>query len=204
MAVSYTHLDVYKRQGYPGAAHRSVRDFGRVSFSEGIISKFTELDSPDGIIRHIQITAPVNPGNSGGPLFNESGEVVGINVQKALTAVLVADSSAPLGVRQERVPLGEGIAWAILSDELIVELDRLHIPFKVSRTKPVFHTHPDVYKRQPARSAGQFLPERGLQEADAAGGRRNELCADQGDGRTRHCRRMRAANARLLGGTRAR
>lgn len=129
-------LDKVIVAGYPGAAHRSVRDFGRVSFSEGIISKFTELDSPDGIIRHIQITAPVNPGNSGGPLFNESGEVVGINVQKALTAVLVADSSAPLGVRQERVPLGEGIAWAILSDELIVELERLHIPFKVSRAKP--------------------------------------------------------------------
>ena len=27
----------------------------------------------------IQIDAPINPGNSGGPLFNEFGEVVGIN-----------------------------------------------------------------------------------------------------------------------------
>jgi len=122
--------------GYPGAAQRSERDFGRVSFAEGIISKFTELDSRDGTIRHIQITAPVNPGNSGGPLFNEFGQVVGINVQKSLTAVLVIDPSAPLGVRQERVPLGEGVAWAILSDELLVEMERLHLPFTATRSKP--------------------------------------------------------------------
>lgn len=122
--------------GYPGAALRSERDFGRVSFAEGIISKFTEFDSTDGTIRHIQITAPVNPGNSGGPLFNEFGQVVGINVQKSLTAVLVVDPSAPLGVRQERVPLGEGVAWAILSDELLIELERLHLPFTAIRSKP--------------------------------------------------------------------
>lgn len=131
--------------GYPGAARRSERDFGRVSFAEGIISKFTELDSPldspggniqGGTIRHIQITAPVNPGNSGGPLFNDSGQVVGINVQKSLTAVLVVDPSAPQGVRQERVPLGEGVAWAILSDELLVEMERLHLPFTATRSKP--------------------------------------------------------------------
>ena len=48
--------------GYPGAALRSIRDFGRVSFAEGIISKFTELDSPEGTVRHIQITAPRQPG----------------------------------------------------------------------------------------------------------------------------------------------
>jgi hypothetical protein len=122
--------------GYPGAAQRSARDFGKVSFAEGIISKFTELDSSDGTIRHIQITAPINPGNSGGPLFNEFGQVVGINVQKSLTAVLVIDPTAQLGVRQERVPLGEGVAWAILSDELIVELERLHLPFTAIRSKP--------------------------------------------------------------------
>lgn len=121
--------------GYPGAALRSTRDFGRVSFAEGIISKFTELDSPEGTVRHIQITAPVNPGNSGGPLFNEFGQVVGINVQKSMTSVLVVDPSAPQGVRQERVPLGEGVAWAILSDELLVELDRLHLPFNATRAR---------------------------------------------------------------------
>lgn len=133
--------------GYPGAALRSERDFGRVSFADGIISKFTELDSANGTIRHIQITAPVNPGNSGGPLFNEFGQVVGINVQKSMTAVLVVDPSAPLGLRQERVPLGEGVAWAILSDELLVELERLHLPFTATRSRPnVFATE---FAKQP-------------------------------------------------------
>jgi len=122
--------------GYPGAALRSTRDLGRVSFAEGIISKFTELDSSEGTVRHIQITAPVNPGNSGGPLFNELGQVVGINVQKSMTAVLVIDPTAPQGIRPERVPLGEGVAWAILSDELLVEMERLHLPFNVERVKP--------------------------------------------------------------------
>lgn len=122
--------------GYPGAALRSARDFGRVSFAEGIISKFTELDSSEGTVAHIQITAPVNPGNSGGPLFNEVGQVVGVNVQKSMTAVLVLDPSAPQGIRQERVPLGEGVAWAIVADELLVELERLHLPFEATRTRP--------------------------------------------------------------------
>ncbi len=53
-----------------------------------------------------------------------------------MTAVLVIDPFAPQGLRQEQVPLGEGVAWAILSDELLVELDRLHLPFNATRSKP--------------------------------------------------------------------
>lgn len=46
-----------------------------VSISSGIISKVTVTGSVD-VIEH---TAQLNNGNSGGPLLNEAGEVVGIN-----------------------------------------------------------------------------------------------------------------------------
>ncbi|MCB9898962.1 MAG: trypsin-like peptidase domain-containing protein [Planctomycetes bacterium] len=46
------------------------------SVSEGIVS--TKNRSMDGKI-YVQTTAAVNPGNSGGPLFNARGEVIAVN-----------------------------------------------------------------------------------------------------------------------------
>ena len=49
------------------------------SMSEGIVSCVDRAINVDGTpFNMIQITAAVNPGNSGGPLFNTYGEVVGI------------------------------------------------------------------------------------------------------------------------------
>jgi len=49
------------------------------SMSEGIVSSVDRAINVDGTpFNMIQISAAVNPGNSGGPLFNSYGEVVGI------------------------------------------------------------------------------------------------------------------------------
>ena len=48
------------------------------SFSDGVVAeKSRELEG--FTVKFIQISAPISPGNSGGPLLNEYGEVIGVN-----------------------------------------------------------------------------------------------------------------------------
>ncbi|WP_040557459.1 DegQ family serine endoprotease [Reinekea blandensis] len=52
------------------------------SVTKGIVSaKGRALGGTDRYVPFLQTDVPINPGNSGGPLFNMSGEVVGINSQ---------------------------------------------------------------------------------------------------------------------------
>jgi uncharacterized protein len=53
------------------------------------LGNISALSGPDGTRSLIQITAPVQPGNSGGPILDESGNVVGVVVSK-LDAIAVA------------------------------------------------------------------------------------------------------------------
>ena len=48
------------------------------SVSEGIVSAVHRL-GPSGLEAYIQTDAALNPGNSGGPLINKQGKVIGIN-----------------------------------------------------------------------------------------------------------------------------
>ena len=48
------------------------------SVSQGIVSAI-HREGPNGLEAYIQTDAALNPGNSGGPLINKEGRVIGIN-----------------------------------------------------------------------------------------------------------------------------
>lgn len=64
--------------GNPGVGFRQILE---QSVSEGIISS---TNRNFGDVLYLQTTAAVNPGNSGGPLVNDRGEVVGVITFKYL------------------------------------------------------------------------------------------------------------------------
>ena len=125
--------------GFPGASDRPciIRSFDlgggefidlpfecpesnySVKFSRGsITSPVQDLSG----WRLWQTDAAINPGNSGGPLFNTCGELVGINVEKALTTILNAAGE------QERVVSGEGVGWSIQTDHMTTMLSGIGVP----------------------------------------------------------------------------
>jgi hypothetical protein len=132
-AVSHTveNADTVYALGFPGAADEisGPESLSEVKITKGIISAF--VASREGT-KLYQTDAPLNPGNSGGPLFNEYGQVIGINVAKSLAAVVAINPDESKTII--RVPDGEGIGWAIRADELLPELDRLGISYDTADT----------------------------------------------------------------------
>jgi len=84
------------------------------TLSDGIISGIRELEPG----RIIQITAPISPGSSGGPVLNEYGEVVGVAVatvdggQNLNFAIPSAMLSGLLGRAGKPLPLSEAVGEA--------------------------------------------------------------------------------------------
>ena len=81
------------------------------TFSQGIVSSIREV----GTDRLFQITAPISPGSSGGPVLNGNGEVIGVSV---------ATFSG-----------GQNLNFAIPSNYLKVMLARAGAPKPLSREK---------------------------------------------------------------------
>lgn len=79
------------------------------TLTRGIVSALNRsISAPDGakISGALQTDAALNPGNSGGPLLNDQGEVIGVNSQIASEASSVAGSQ----------PGSTGVGFAISSD----------------------------------------------------------------------------------------
>lgn len=90
------------------------------SMSMGIVSALDrDEDAFGSALGLIQIDAPLNPGNSGGALLNESGQVVGITCAK-VTGVLQEDSEAI-----EDSVVVEGIGLAIPMSDAIPFVNRI-------------------------------------------------------------------------------
>ena len=146
--------------GFPGAADDehvvSTGSLFEVKVTRGIISS-KNIVSRDGV-KLYQVDASINPGNSGGPLFNEYGQVIGINASKSMTLAFVARLGAAGGVEPgvERVSLGEGIGWAIQADELLVELDRLNIAYTAA-SSGIFTSFVHLWSREPTLLVGIVL-----------------------------------------------
>ncbi|MBY0588617.1 S1C family serine protease [bacterium] len=96
------------------------------SVTEGIISNTQR--NVDGQV-YLQMTAQISPGNSGGPLFNSRGQVVGVTNMK--------------------IPLGEGLGFAIPVN-YIVDFLRNREAFAFNKENPNTGYH---YQAPPRRRA---------------------------------------------------
>jgi S1-C subfamily serine protease len=85
--------------------------------STGVLSATTGLQND---IRFVQISAPVQPGSSGGPVFDTSGHVIGVVVAK-LDAVRVAQFTGD-------VP--QNVNFAVHWSEVHAFLDEQGVPYK--------------------------------------------------------------------------
>ena len=90
--------------------------------SFGNISSLTGIGNDS---RLFQISAPVNPGNSGGPLLDSSGNIIGIVTSK-LNALFVAKKIGDIP---------QGANFAIKSSIVRIFLDLNNVDYETARSR---------------------------------------------------------------------
>jgi putative serine protease PepD len=88
------------------------------TLTRGIVSALNRtISAPDGssIDGAIQTDAALNPGNSGGPLLNEQGDVIGVNSQIASDAARTEGSQ----------PGSTGVGFAISSNTVVAAVKKI-------------------------------------------------------------------------------
>lgn len=97
------------------------------TLTRGIVSALgRSISAPNGakITGAIQTDAALNPGNSGGPLLNDEGAVIGVNSQIASEAASVAGSQ----------PGSTGVGFAVSSDTVAQAVKAIEAGKSVSST----------------------------------------------------------------------
>jgi putative serine protease PepD len=145
------------------------------TLTRGIVSALgRSISAPNGmqITGVIQTDAALNPGNSGGPLLNDEGQVIGVNSQIASEAASINGSQAG----------GTGVGFAISSDTVAQAVKRIEAGDGVaspSTTLPGVRTSGrdgETYETQSPFSGGAHGQsqgggvEAGSQESEVAGG----------------------------------
>jgi len=131
------------------------------TLTRGIVSGLNrEIRAPDGatIKGAIQTDAALNPGNSGGPLINQQGEVIGINSQ------IASDAARSEGSQ----PGSTGVGFAISSDlaaEVVKAIESGHgVSSASAGTRPAEET-------QEGRPGGLGEEQREAEQLEAQRGR---------------------------------
>lgn len=109
--------------GYPAVAKAAVGSPNVASTSNGVLSRVIPGNwGRGGNFPLIQHTSEANPGNSGGPLFDACGRVIGIHTASPKVGVVEGNRIIP-------VPRGAGIFFASQITNVVSELKSRGIPF---------------------------------------------------------------------------